>query len=60
MRKQEVEAQVIHAQEAIIEFTKIFVKNYPLVFKEGKFVLKVEPTDDERFPYEVSVKIKKH
>ncbi len=60
MRSQDKEAQIIQAQEAIKEFTKIFVKNYPLVFKEGKFVLKVEPTTDERFPYEVSVKIKKN
>lgn len=58
MNKQEEDAQVIRAQEAIKEFTKIFVKNYPLVFKNGSFVWKAQPTKNDHFPYEVSVEIK--
>lgn len=58
MNKQDEEAQVIQAQEAIKEFTKIFMKNYPLVFKNGRFIWKTTPSRDKLFPYTVSVDIK--
>lgn len=58
MRSQEEENQIIQAFSAIEEFTKIFAKNYPLVFKNGDYAIRIYPKSDRGFPYEVILEIK--
>lgn len=53
------ENQKVLAAEALKNFIKIFVKNYPLVFKDGVYSAKIKPSTDKSFPYHVSMEIKK-
>jgi hypothetical protein len=54
------ETEFIQAANALEEFVKILVKEYPLVFKEGSGAIKIRSSIKERFfPYEVSLKIRK-
>ncbi len=58
MCSEEEEAQINQAYCAIEQFTKLFVKNYPLAFKNGVYSTKVNPDADGSFPYEVVLEIK--
>ncbi len=53
------EAQFSQAMNAVTNFIKILVKEYPLVFKDGKGGVKILPSAQPTFPYEVSLEIKK-
>jgi hypothetical protein len=53
------ENQIVQATESLKNFIKIFVKNYPLVFKDGSYAAKINPSNDKSFPYQVSIEIKK-
>ncbi len=58
--KEEEEKQLIQAMNALEEFSKILVKNYPLVFKDGSGSLTCCPQRQHRFfPYKVDLKITK-
>ncbi len=54
----EDEKQITLATESLKNFIKIFVKNYPAVFKDGRYAAKMKPSTDKSFPYEVSIEIK--
>ncbi len=58
MNSQE-ENQIVQATDSLKNFIKIFVKNYPLVFKDGHYDAKINPSTDKSFPYEVSIEIKR-
>jgi len=54
------ETEFIQASNALEEFIKILVKEYPLVFKEGSGAINISSSNKEHsFPYEVSLKIRK-
>jgi len=52
------ETQFNQAVHTLIEFIRILVKEYPLVFKDGSGVVKVHASV-QFFPYEVSMEITK-
>ena len=52
--------EMVAARHALEEFVKILVKEYPLVFKDGSNIIKIEPSSKRQFfPYEASLEIKK-
>ena len=52
--------ELLAAMHALEEFVKILVNEYPLIFKDGSSVIKIDPPCDKQFfPYEVSLEIKK-
>lgn len=52
--------QTTQAMNALAEFVRILVKEYPLVFKNESGALKIVSSIDKRyFPYGVSLTIKK-
>ena len=53
------ETQIIEAMNALTEFARILVNEYPLVFKDGSGGIKVHPSAQPFFPYEVSLKIRR-
>ena len=54
------EIQFIQATQALEEFIKILVKEYPLVFKDESGCIKISPsTPQPFFPYEASLEIRK-
>jgi hypothetical protein len=54
------ENQFIQAINALEEFVKILIKEYPLVFKDGSGDIKISPSlQHPFFPYEVSLEIRK-
>ena len=53
------ETQFNQAVHTLIEFIRILVKEYPLVFKNGSGSIKVNPSMQPFFPYDVSLKIRK-
>lgn len=53
------ENQDIQALQAVEHFVKIFVKNYPLVIRDGKYCVTVLPDAAQAFPYEVIFEITK-
>jgi hypothetical protein len=54
------ETQFIQAMNALEEFVKILIKEYPLVFKDGSGGIKIGPSVQKPFfPYEASLEIKK-
>ncbi len=54
------ETQSIKAKNALQEFIKILVKEYPLIFKDGSGEIKVSPSIQQPvFPYKVSLEIRK-
>ncbi len=54
------ETEFIQAENALEEFVKILVQEYPLVFKEGSGAIKIRSSIKKHiFPYEVSLKIRK-
>ena len=54
------ETQSIKAKNALQEFIRILVKEYPLIFKDGSGEIKVSPsTQQPVFPYKVSLEIRK-
>jgi hypothetical protein len=58
MSSTEEETQCIQASCTLEQFTKIFVKNYPLIFKNGSYSAKLFPDMDGKFPYEVILEIR--
>ena len=58
MCSNEEETQIVQAFCAIEQFTKIFAKNYPLVFKNGVYSTKAYPDLAGTFPYEVVIETK--
>jgi hypothetical protein len=59
MSSEAEETQYTQAMHALEEFVKILVVEYPLVFKDGSGDLKIGPSINKFFPYDVSIKIKK-
>jgi len=60
MSSEEEKIQFNQATQALEEFVKILVKEYPLVFKNGSGSLKINPsTQQPIFGYEVSLQIQK-
>jgi hypothetical protein len=54
------EIQFIQAMNALEEFVKILIKEYPLVFKDGSGSIKINSSlQNPFFPYEASLEIKK-
>jgi len=54
------EIQFIQAMNALEEFVKILIKEYPLVFKDGSGGIKISPSSEHPFfPCEVSLEVKK-
>ncbi len=54
------EIQFIQATNALKEFVKILVKEYPLVFKDGSGGIKITSSIPQPFfPYEASLEIKR-
>ena len=51
------ETQLTHAVHTLTEFVTILVKEYPLVFKNSSCFIKVNPSAQPSFPYEVSLEI---
>ena len=53
------ENQFIQATNALKEFIKILIKEYPLVFKDGSGGIRINPSlEHSFFPYEASLEIK--
>jgi hypothetical protein len=52
------EVQLTQVRSTLTEFIRILVKEYPLVFKNGSGVIKVNASAPF-FPYEVSLEIAK-
>ena len=59
MPSNEEKIQLVRATNALQEFVKILVKEYPLIFKEGSGGIKIEPSIQKLFPYEASLEIRK-
>jgi hypothetical protein len=60
MPSEEEENQSIQAMEALENFVRILVREYPLVFKDGSGILKISSSIQKPFfPYEASLEIKK-
>ncbi len=53
------ETQKTQATNALAEFVRIIVKEYPLVFKDGSGAFKLSSSKEQNFPYEVSLEVKK-
>jgi hypothetical protein len=54
------EIQFIQAMNALEEFVKILIKEYPMVFKDGSGSIKISSSlQNPFFPYEASLEIKK-
>jgi hypothetical protein len=53
------ETEFNQAMHTLAEFVRILVKEYPLVFKKGTGDIKIHPSMQPVFPYEVSLKIQK-
>ncbi len=53
------QTQATRVMNALTEFVRILVKEYPLVFKDGSGDIKIQPFEQPRFPYEVSLEIRK-
>ena len=53
------ETQLNKAMNTLTEFIKILVKEYPLVFKNGSGDIKIHPSVQPFFPYEVFLEITK-
>jgi hypothetical protein len=53
------ENQYAQAKQALTEFIRILVREYPLVFKKDENAFKVHPSKQPFFPYEVSLEIRK-
>ncbi len=49
MRLEIEELQLIQARQALAEFIRIFVKEYPLVFKDGSGGVNVNPSEQPLF-----------
>ena len=55
-----VEEEFSQAMNALEEFVKILVKEYPLVFKNGSGKIDISPsTSNPFFPYEVTLNVRK-
>jgi hypothetical protein len=60
MPSEEEQIQFIQATEALENFVRILVREYPLVFKDGSGSLKISPSNQKLFfPYEASLEIRK-
>jgi hypothetical protein len=53
------EKQFAEAIQALTEFIRILLREYPLVFKNDSGVFKVHPSAHPSFPYEVTLDIRK-
>jgi hypothetical protein len=59
MPSEDEERQFIQATNDVEEFTKLFAKKYPLLFKKGYCGMKVHPSPQHPlFPYTVTLEIK--
>lgn len=60
MSSEAAENQYTQAMNALEEFVKILVIEYPLVFKDGSGAIKIGSSIKKQFfPYDASIKIKK-
>jgi hypothetical protein len=60
MPSEEEQIQFIQAMDALENFVRILVREYPLVFKDGSGGLKISPSIQKQFfPYEASLEIRK-
>jgi hypothetical protein len=59
MSSEAKEKQLIIVQNTLSDFVKILVKEYSLIFKDGSGFIKVNPSEQPFFPYEVSLEIKR-
>jgi len=60
MASEAEEIQFVQAVNALQEFVKILVKEYPLVFKDGSGVIRINDSIHQEFnPYDVILEIKK-
>jgi hypothetical protein len=60
MSSEAKKTELLAAMHALEEFVKILVNEYPLIFKDGSSVLKIDPSINKQFfPYQVSLEIKK-
>lgn len=59
MPSESEEMQFVQAMQTLSNFVKVFVKEYPLVFRNGSGGIKVNPSMQPFFPYEVYLEIKK-
>ena len=60
MASEAEELQFVQAVNALKEFVKILVKEYPLVFKDGSGVIRINDSIQKEFnPYEVILEIRK-
>lgn len=60
MASEAEEIQFVQAVNALQEFVKILVKEYPLVFKDGSGLIRINDSIQQEFnPYEVILEIKK-
>ncbi len=59
MSSEAEQTQTTRVMNALTEFVRILVKEYPLVFKDGSGDIKIQPFKQPPFPYEVSLKIRK-
>jgi len=52
--------ELIAVAHALEEFVKIFVNEYPLIFKDGPVIIKIDPSIEKQFfPHKVPLEIKK-
>jgi hypothetical protein len=60
MPSEDEENQSVQAMEALENFVRILVREYPLVFKDGSGSLKISSSNQKPFfPYEASLEIRK-
>jgi hypothetical protein len=60
MSSEEEQIQFVQAMEALENFVRILVREYPLVFKDGSGSLKISSSIQKPFfPYEASLEIRK-
>jgi hypothetical protein len=57
MSSKEEEIQISKVQKTLVDFVKILVKEYPLILKSGSAIVEVNPSTQQSFPYDVSLKI---
>jgi hypothetical protein len=58
MPSTEEETQINQAFSVVEQFSKIFVKNYPLVIKNGFYSVKMQSDVDDKFPYEIVFEVR--
>jgi len=59
MSTKEEEAQFSLVQNILADLVRILVKEYPLIVESGSAIIEVHSSEQQSFPYEVSLKITK-